>query len=211
MCLMADRPILFSGPMVRAILAGAKCQTRRLIKGAPVIHPRGTPTWYPSPEHRSRLAYDGPEHFARGVPQDFAPWRAGDTLWVRETWCAISTPDQPGGGACLYRADDGPSERAITESRAWRPSIFMPRWASRISLRVTSVRAERLGEISGADAEAEGATHVLPNPPDSVLRLSALARFRVLWGFVHGEGAWERDQDQWVWVVSFGAAEVAHG
>lgn len=147
-----DLPILFSGPMVRALLAGAKCQTRRLVKPNPRDGAFYLLDGWP---HRS---LDGETNRRMGeeepLPSPFGG--PGDTLWVRETWCAISEPHQPGGGHYLYRADDGEAEHVITRAKAWKPSIFLPRGASRISLRVTSVRAERLGEISEADARAEG-------------------------------------------------------
>lgn len=202
-----DLPILFSGPMVRALLAGAKCQTRRLVKPNPrdgAFYPLdGWPHRSLDGETNRRMGEEEPLPSPFGGP--------GDTLWVRETWCAISEPHQPGGGHYLYRADDGEAEHVITRAKAWKPSIFLPRGASRISLRVTSVRVERLGEISEADALAEGVAHVLPERPDSVAPLSAVARFRALWSGVHGDGAWERDCERWVWVVGFERVEVADG
>jgi hypothetical protein len=122
-----ERPILFSGPMVRAILAGTKTQTRRVI--APV-QPREDGRW---PAGRD--------------PLDDSPFRRGGTLWVRETW-QWNTP--PSG--YIYRADD----IAGHIDSGWRPSIFMPREACRLRLEVTDVRVQRLQDISEEDAEDEG-------------------------------------------------------
>ncbi|KRD71392.1 hypothetical protein [Lysobacter sp. Root96] len=153
---MRELPILFNGPMVRAVLEGRKTQTRRPVKGWAL-------KW---------LAQDHftPEYVA--LPSNGAsPYGyAGDQLWVRETWFREPHPSEFGltyndmphtwafacakAGKHLYRADAG-SEVAI-DGRRWRPSIHMPRTASRITLEVTDVRVERLQDISEADAAAEG-------------------------------------------------------
>lgn len=182
---MKERPILFSAPMVRAILAGTKTMTRRIVKGAPVYvdpEPKYEPgTWgftggsYPESGRVVRCPY--------GVP--------GDRLWVRETWGPLA-------GGVTYRAT------ANTESHdgnRWTPAIHMPRWASRISLEVTAVRVERLQAITPSDAIAEGAFgedryHTEPPLPYPV------ATFKALWDSINGERApWA--SDPWVWVVGF--------
>lgn len=127
-----SRPILFSAPMVRAILDGTKTQTRRALKGAQPADP--VDRW-----------------LAAGQVLRCPYGALGDTLWVRETWR---------GDPVEYRADThshGPADGSRdAESVNWRPSIFMPRWASRLTLRITEVRVERLQEISEDDAAAEG-------------------------------------------------------
>jgi len=176
-----ERGILFSGPMVRAILAGAKTQTRRL--GA------------------TRIA-------------------AGDTLWVREAWRTTTDLHELSGGAmatlCVdagyrtpwaplhYEADGVRSEwpRGALPGR-YRHARFMPRWASRLTLRVTGVRSERLGDISAEDAVAEGSLHwaaALGTPWPS------RDAFAALWNDVHGPGAWARDADATVSVIAFEVA-----
>ncbi len=164
-----ERPILFSAPMVRALLAGVKSQTRRIVAPQPRFYAtsHGTGCWYPDAFHKRALAYGNEAHLRRGLPLDFAPHKVGDLLWVRETWASAGNMDGdptnaagdivPWGPevAVLYAADPG-AVRPEVGRPGWRPSIFMPRWASRLLLRVTRVRVERLGDLTEADAEAEG-------------------------------------------------------
>ena len=164
---MTERPILFSAPMVRAILDGRKTQTRRAIKPVPTFNGGG------ACHDADALQQDYVEPYWV-FPETCRYGKPGDLLWVRETWGAVSPTDEPvplALGQCEieYRADlppgctDGPGEWPADESNCpevpkWRPSIHMPRWASRITLRITDVRVERLQDISDADAQAEGAT-----------------------------------------------------
>jgi hypothetical protein len=176
---MKERPILFSGPMILAILAGAKTKTRRVAK-----------------------EFDGMPNLdvilKRFPRQNGCPYGVpGDRLWVRETfaWLADGTgcPDDAG---VLYRATDPGWDDEETGLR-WRPSIFMPRAASRILLEITDLRVERLQAISEADAKAEGAPLEQPvmGPPCHVLG------FLNIWETINGAGSW--DANPWVWVVSF--------
>jgi hypothetical protein len=173
---MKEHGILFQGPLVRALRAGTKTQTRRLVK-LREFQPSDT------------KGYDWTWRDRRGLWQDVATARLleqhcpygkpGDRLWVRETWsqCARSVYPCP---PCWYRADYGKYDDPALEQRdhdlgctgnqancfacvaeregkfVWRPSIFMPRWASRITLEVTEVRVQRLQDISEDDAKAEG-------------------------------------------------------
>lgn len=204
---MKERPILFSAPMVRAILAGMKTQTRRVIKP-----PRG----YEMP---CDPLDDGDIAELLAVCPYGQP---GDRLWVRETWGVVSgawdeagdripwIPDRPAmavrelpfgrgyySGHAIYAAD-GPFEWAGDDDgggeprSAWKPSIHMPRSASRITLKVTDVRVERLHEIIEADAVAEGAS--TPGP-------FAVYHFMDLWSSINGAKSW--NANPWVWVVSF--------
>lgn len=165
---MKERPIILSGPMVRAILAGAKTQTRRVVK------PQAMGQWGPV------------------VPCPYG--RPGDRLWVREAWRPVH-----GGYSDLgarYRAD---FERDQT---VWRPSIHMPRWASRITLEVTGVRVERLQDISEADAQAEGSFEWAAEQDTPVRDLDeARLVYLQLWQSINGPASW--DADPWVWVVEF--------
>ena len=157
---MSDKPILFSAPMVRALLSGTKTQTRRVIKGATAICRE--PCW------EAHRAADGAWRImadtaaVRGEATVYLDRAVGDRLYVRETFALcpktawalpkIVSPDDA-DMAAYYRADFDRSGRP-----RWKPSIHMPRWASRITLTVTDVRVQRLQDISEADAIAEGAT-----------------------------------------------------
>lgn len=230
----AERPILFSAPMVRALLADTKTQTRRVVKlrGAEVIEERprndpddnvlSTESWPWSPQH------DGWVSCPYGSP--------GGRLWVKETFAFLQPTDdaatasehrvrvvqRPEDGervALWYRAD---GEMPLVEQLwadddgiRWRPSIYMPRWASRIALEVTAVRVERLQAITATDAIAEG---IERGPePSAGMKVSAgwkdysrpnlesvggpVSSYRSLWESINGDGSWEANP--WVWVVSF--------
>lgn len=208
---MKERPILFSAPMVRALLAGTKTQTRRPFK-----LPRGC-SWYEALGGEAQGAIqddDGPGW--SNVDEQSCPYgRPGDRLWVRETWNSSGLnwrkpirEMRKGLGPIHYAADP--------DHGGWmpywgpmKPSIHMPRWASRITLEVTEVRVERLGEISEADAMDEG---VDPDAIASFARVSGVTRpagfaYRDLWESINGEGSWEANP--WVWVLEFKRVEAA--
>jgi hypothetical protein len=215
-----ERPILFSGAMVRAILSGQKTVTRRPIKGNQIP---------------SRSKSDFPEHQWMAVVQDHPRWgfaafgateeecaaelamyggcpygRQGDRLWVREAWAAdaqvdeISPRDLSQGEPIFYPADGSVRQTgcSMTTQGRGRPSIHMPRWASRILLEITAVRVERLQDISRADIRAEG----LQCPPELAsddvspnYRDWYPAAWKELWNSTGGD--W--DANPWVWVVEF--------
>lgn len=171
---MNERPIIFSGPMVRAILDGRKTQTRRVVKlNASGRAQRKGRNWHlADPECVLACPY--------GVP--------GDRLWVRETW-------QDGNGG-IYYATDG------NTAAPWKPSIYMPRWASRITLEVVSVRVERLNEIGEEDAIAEGSQ--CAGVPASLTNRGAFAK---LWDSINAKThPWA--SNPWVWVVEFKRLEA---
>lgn len=155
---MTEHPIIFSAPMVLAILAGRKTQTRRVFQR-------------PWPD-TDDVRFDGDTrewYSERGAWHRRARWVPGDTLWVKEGWQAAET----GTGRCLvYRADSPQIQatgvHAISDAPTlkWRSSRFMPRRASRITLRVTDVRVERVQDISEADAIAEGMIFDPPTEDD---------------------------------------------
>jgi hypothetical protein len=169
---MKSRPILFSGEMVRAILDGRKTQTRRVI----TVHwhkgKRCLPyePWYIDTDGVLMVQdeYGDYHNYEQVMPCPFG--QPGDELWVRETFyiddCRYEKGPLPNGiddmRDLYYRADGECCEQipecmcAEVGKTPWRPSIHMPRWASRITLRVTSVRVERLHDISAADCLAEG-------------------------------------------------------
>jgi hypothetical protein len=147
---MTARPILFNGEMVRAILDGRKTQTRRPVKPQPyTTHPI-----HESPVYRNKT--DTADCL---LNRDQCPFgEPGDRLWVRETWEPFCE------GRVLYRADGEDQKNNVNgTSHCWRPSIHMPRWASRIMLEVTGVRVERIQSISGIDAQNEGICAVVPD------------------------------------------------
>jgi hypothetical protein len=195
---MKERPILFSAPMVRALLAGTKTQTRRAVVPQPqMVAEKSIQPWNGEPAALLRMLTQSGRTCRYGQP--------GDRLWVRETWSAPHKYDdrRPSHIPALARW-----HYAATEDRGgllWRPSIHMPRCASRITLEVTSVRVERLQDISEADALAEGIVHThggygLPagehfhaaDPRESYLSL---------WEAINGAGSVQANP--WVWTVQF--------
>lgn len=200
---MKERPVLFNGAMVRAILDGRKTQTRRIVKQKYLPWLENTVTNFLSGKWNQRpLPYGKP----------------GDRMWVRETWQGPVLDEEQqeqwredGPGRfkkpefCVYRATD--TLNAVDEDGkelCWRPSIHMPRWASRIDLEITGVRVERLQDISEADALAEG---VMQQPggwfssAEWQSATSARAAYALLWESINGTGSW--DANPWVWVIDF--------
>jgi hypothetical protein len=204
---VADRPILFSAPMVRALLAGTKTQTRRVLKAVPP--PGAQRVIRPFRDERLQWAATDPHDMEQGqlvlgdAPR--CPYGApGDRLWVRETWAYhlhAQASSREADGPFVFAADGKPALH-VRLCEHWRPSIHMPRTASRITLEVTGVRVERLQSISVRDAIAEGAT---PLPPDPVCAQVCpedyVAGYRSLWESINGTGSW--DANPWVWVVEF--------
>jgi hypothetical protein len=178
--------------MVRALLAGTKTQTRRVVKNI-------NPTLLASnPE---------PHHIANALRCPCGVH--GDRLWVREAWrvSRFADPMPPrdlsAHVAVAYEAESGSWGESEEELLGkLRPGMFMPRWASRITLEVTGVRVERLQAISNEDARAEG---VLPAYADECVKAghpyNAIPLYRELWARINGPGSW--DANPWVWVVSF--------
>jgi hypothetical protein len=193
---MKTRPILFSGAMVRALLAGTKTQTRRVMKPQPV--------WVAEPN----VPFATVDADPKGIIA--CPYgQPGDRLWVRENFsgphcmdaahgCAAVPPGKWGVSSNIwYWADGNPEFGDWTKPR---PSIHMPRWASRITLEIVSVRVERLQDISEADALDEGVTYNdIPNNGLDPMR--ARTWYRGLWESINGPGSW--DANPFVWVVEF--------
>jgi hypothetical protein len=218
-----ERPILFSGPMVQALLAGTKTQTRRAAK-------------HPLAQAAQRiLSYKGQSEFDCVLPDEtggiiLCPYgKPGDRLWVRETWAAHwMYNDVPPNEAHSSQPDDNQWFAADPDGTVgtcgcpslgyrgkWRPSIFMPRWASRLLLEITAVRCERLQDISEGDAVAEGITGLTKDGqtvkygvgepsaewPWTDWQLTAKEAYSLLWGKINGPESWEANP--WVWVVEF--------
>lgn len=204
---MKERPILFSAPMVRALLAGTKTQTRRALKPQPseFVGGPGVTLRDGSPAPLIPLD-DSVEPYGREIACPYG--KPGDLLWVRETWHDASSSLH---SCALYRADG-----IDLHWDKWTPSIHMPRWASRITLEITSVRVERLQDISEADAAAEGLTFSAKarlsdgcmgiyelRMPDGKLHFNdnACDLFRTLWEQINGPASW--DANPWVWAIEF--------
>lgn len=202
---MKEHPILFSTPMVQAILEGRKTMTRRIVKPQPnAIAPfeYGMPT----------EAYYGDWPHSGYAKELKCPYgQPGDHLWVRETFqhtkiLNINPEDKNYG--YVYKADGQPWEDY--EGWTWKPSIFMPREASRIDLLIKSIRVERLQDISDKDAINEG-IEVIHESDYTVYKnyllkvklgsVNPIKSFRTLWQSINGPGSWEANP--WVWVIEF--------
>jgi len=214
---MKERPILFSSEMVRAILDGRKTQTRRVFNPQPIA---------------DGLYYEYKDipWLKTGDPFPFighlCPYgTTNDLLWVRETWRAVELDN--GNDGILYKADN--HFKSIENSQAaadlwcdayadrkhgnkWRPSIFMPRWASRILLEVTDVRVERVQEISDGDAKAEGLVGWKSERSDEihygitaadVWETDPRITYKRLWDSINAERGHSWESNPWVWVASF--------
>lgn len=231
-----ERPIIFNGEMVRAILDGRKTQTRRVVREQLTadIHKEVEGTspvdrwarmgngWYPSNQYGETWMNVNPLRCPYGVP--------GDRLYVRETWGAL-WPDMESvpleGCNIVYRADlppgctDYPGEWPEDEARGnpdapkWRPSIHMPKWAARIWLEVTGVRVERLQGISEVEALAEGCSRrISVDSMGNVWDADAIGRdgsyrdcFVLLWNEINAKRGYGWDENPFVWVVSFRVIE----
>ncbi|MGK5563183.1 hypothetical protein [Klebsiella pneumoniae] len=236
---MKERGMIFNGEMVRAILDGRKTQTRRIMAPQPADDiERGI---FPNPEvigwKSSRRHKHGSTtaHFCHyGKP--------GDRIWVRETWGVVShafsddglmidwVPDRPAtaihempfgngyySGYAIYAADGdftwGDDDGYEDGRSCWKPSIHMPKAASRILLEITDVRVERLNAISEENATAEGvppAGSLLPDYPGTFLTpkgdfATAKVAFQRLWESIYGEESWKANP--WVWVIEFKRVE----
>jgi len=210
---MKERPILFSAPMVRALLNRSKTQTRRVVK-------LRNGQYLPPSESADRPGWQQLLHSCPyGIP--------GDRLWVKETWGMELLWGTSGegsisrgyeiryraGGECgfTYEGPDSEIDPFLryydTQKGNWRPSIYMPHWASRILLEIVHIRVERLQNLSETDALAEG---VDPELCDHARRSceeigcygnTAKAAYHGLWDQIHGQDSWATNP--WVWVVQF--------
>ena len=208
---MSDRPILFSAPMVRALLAGTKTQTRRVIE----------PVTGQIQEGDIIVSWPADAPVRKGLT--FRPrFAVGDRLWVKETWRTHRSWDDHKPSDVIpcsriwYEAED--RDNCDQHGRA-RVSIHMPRWASRLTLTVTDVRVERLQDISEADCLAEGAkiaanvnlgrgnslNGVMVETDQPHVLATPRAWYRELWDNINGPGAW--DTNPWVCAVSFEVRE----
>jgi hypothetical protein len=208
-----ERPILFSGPMVRALLAGTKTQTRRSVKldrwmvtaGMSLAGATRDPGMGDGEYLKVPNIADGTRH------RLYCPFGTpGERLWVRETHAlvprtafhhassTIAHRDSPDGHNWAIYAEGW--TRCVTWP--WKPSIHMPRWASRIALEISEVRVERVQAISEDDARAEGVDLSRLNL-DVAMQFDRPLRYlyRRLWQSINGDDSW--DKNPWVWVLSF--------
>lgn len=228
------KPILFSAPMVRALLDGSKTQTRRVLK-AEVPPSPGDDAWLR--KHIDGSSVTAPRHSAayldaycserktaqnpRGMSRNWCWWTRddrqclptfsvqyapGDLLWVRESW-TIEDTDGWGPQPCYAYMADHPGD---PKGLGWRPSIFMPRTASRITLEVTGVKVERLNDITDADALAEGVTRIRDNchvikgfdyDLSGLCHTSPVTPYYKLWEHLNGPCSW--DANPWIVAVTF--------
>lgn len=211
-----ERPILFSGAMVRALLDGSKSQTRRIITGPKHgLKVNAHPTEPAIIATRVDEQWDG-FVFSGGMcrvgPVQCPYGQPGDRLWVRETWAQNwnQLSDTRMDRSYAYRADGDERAQDNGTDLPWRPSIHMPRAASRILLEIVSVRVERLQDVSEADARAEGATHYEPanylshggwSHDGYYVHATARASYERLWNDIKGAGSW--DANPFVWVIEF--------
>lgn len=209
---MTERGMIFNAEMVRAILDGRKTQTRRIMKVQPESNQLGLLLITDSTKHSDIGKYHWAESNATGnhvrSKLFLCPFGAvGDRIWVRETFCPVDDTQYDGEKWVDYRAtpryeashpagwDSAPND---AEALKWRPSIHMPRWASRILLEITDVRVERLRSMSQDDARAEGV--IAASGP-----MEAGLAFRELWDSIYGEESWKANP--WVWVIEFKRVE----
>lgn len=210
-----ERGMIFNGEMVRAILDGRKTQTRRVMKPQPdpCSPPRGG-HWWPSNVFKTMLHVEEEMQNGKGgwggLVGDACPFGdVGDRIWVRETFqgplfdfeqmeayqedsSKFQKPE-----FCVYKADGKPAPEFFDADEnlhcCWRPSIHMPRWASRILLEITDVRVERLNDISEEDARSEGIS-------GSSAR-DVKEAYAALWRSIYGSDSWRANP--WVWVIEF--------
>lgn len=208
---MKTIPMIFNTEMVKALLDGRKTVTRRPMKPQPEDSSLGY-DWWPSNKHGSMIQVSGLGEvtceYKLGFIEDFikeaCPFgNVGDLIWVRETFRLYSNTDEcgccdcclcPPNGTPLYYAthDDGESK--------WKPSIHMPRWASRLTLRITDVRIERVQDITEEQAKAEGVNPIISQ---WIVPESFVAGFGTVWNSIYSN--W--DKNPCVWVIEF---EVIH-
>lgn len=215
---MTDRPILFSAPMIQALIAGRKTQTRRIAKVRRDIN------------FGCEIAPNEYAAEVRDLNFDNAPYAPGDRLWVRETFCQSQTGHETAGAFnCFYRAtdpdvegvDDGDGYSLLNKDGSlkspWKPGIHMPRWASRITLNVTNVRVQRLQDVSEDDARAEGVGREFEIDVATFVRGSFdpekasthYLGFKHTWNRIHGTSGYKSwAANPWVIALTF---RVHHG
>lgn len=209
------RPMLFSTPMVQAILEGRKTQTRRIMKHQP---PKGNYKFGINVSG-TRCKENGLLHWI-GIDEEIeykvtdsnqpyfkCPFNKGDIIWVRETFVPIKNSND-----FFYKADEGISVPFFDYQQKWKPSLFMPKEACRLFLEVKDIRIERLNEISESDAIAEGVEiihYAEPNVPiynnyllkEKLGTTNPILSYQTLWQKINGQNSWK--ENPFVWVYDF--------
>ena len=207
---MKSRPILFSAPMVRALLDGTKTQTRRVVKQQPDWFEPGADWQYGNGHSGLGWYVNNSDYPEEGASFYHCPYgQVGDQLWVRETWYCddfrvlrgpylkpddLDVVDARETGTLSYAADGRNPYEA--DQPTWKPSIHMPRWASRITLEITGVRVERLQDTTRGDCMAEGCPF-----PNIAKETNPKGWYRDLWASINDADSWEKNP--WVWVIEF--------
>jgi hypothetical protein len=218
-----ERPILFSGPMVRAILDGMKTQTRRVVSLQPPkeIRLALVVNTFSRPDYSQALFFRGPtvESTSYGEPVKCPYGKPGDRLWVKENWRVVDNNTDSNMLIYRYEADQPNYPTRHLPDDFWsyvpnkifekytgadyssklRPSIFMPRWASRITLEITNVRIEQVQSISERDAYLEGIPLVISNEDNYITPQS---RYKDLWESINSK-KYPWSSNPWVWVIEF--------
>lgn len=235
---MTDRPVLFSGPMARAMFDGRKTQTRRVFqlptKGIYVRKDMGG--WAPTTNGGGGAFTIGRDGARKPAPETVgiwhqttgrclnAPYQVGDRLYVREAWRVNGWATDV--ATIFYRAHECASYTEMSSQfpvegktfvaptpGKWRPGLHMPRWASRMTLIVTNVRVQPLQDISGEDAEAEGIfRHIAAHSVDKIFRgersATAIQRYRELWDSLNAKRGFGWEVNPWVVAVTFSVAKA---
>jgi hypothetical protein len=197
----SERPILFNGKMVTAILSGQKTQTRRIVKS---VSPRleqfcfKEGERYPYYFRRKDAVWDSFATMEELAAKHCPHGKPGGALWVRETWAKLSDYIGNDPGAAALASGYFYRQQSPDALPRWRPSIFMPRNACRIFLKIKSVRIERLQDISDKDARAEGCS-----PGNSASVVDWIKGFQILWDSINQKRGHGWESNPWVWVIEF--------
>ena len=205
---MKERGIIFNAEMVRAILEGRKTQTRRAVAN---VRPDNCLTLRKPTKTKSGTY----THVLDATKHDLCPFgKVGDRLWVREAHAFVPEPayrrstgiiqtinPDDDYQACIFRENFDRAEGGIS----WRPSIHMPRWASRILLEITDVRVELLQSISFDDCRKEGCSGGHDSIPGYMYSATPKEHYSHLWESIYGEESWR--SNPWVWVIEFKRVE----
>lgn len=223
---MRELPILFSTPMVRAILDGRKTVTRRVVKPQPPHIKYWALTYFDCDKNGNPKIVCPDDTDNSGIKawadKVKVPCKPGDRLWVRETWRPVNADKFHEGAAIDYAADwnadyfENSREKTCCNGGKWKPSIHMPKWAARIWLEVTAVRVERLQEISEEDAKAEGIKSYWAEPHRDVAPFIGAGKelgvdlchtrrkaFQQLWEHLNAKRGYGWNTNPWVWVIEF--------
>lgn len=196
---MKEHPILFTTEMIQAVLEGRKTMTRRIINPQPIDNTEIDGNFFDG-RNRGYVKVDGHPNWQEQFAYEFCPKKVGDLLWVRETFQTVDTfPEPDCFGKYLYKSMGDTCEK-------WKPSIFMPKEAARIWLKITNIRVEKLQDISEEDAIAEGVNHGEQaaksiSGAKCAMILNAKSEYFYLWSKINGEESLQ--ENPWVWVIEF--------